>query len=73
MTQDDLKPGDKIKILDADDSGGFYGDGDVATLLYKDDDDDWWADFTCNYTYEGDGEWCIGKGPRFIKLENDVP
>ena len=42
-------------------SAGFYVCGDVARLVYKDVDGDWWAEFDgCENADARPGVWCVG-------------
>jgi hypothetical protein len=69
-----MKEGD-IVVMKSDSEESFSGEpywekGDKAKLLYKDASGDWWADFSINDEYFGDGEWCIGNKHDEFKLVN---
>jgi len=69
-TQEPLKAGDLVKITKAE-AGGYFNPGDLAILKYQGSAGDWWADFTINPRYTGDGEWCLqpDAGTEFQKVE----
>jgi hypothetical protein len=54
-----MKKGDKVEVLVG--SGPYYKRRDIAVLVRIDSDGDWWADFTGNKVFRGEGGWCIGK------------
>ena len=65
-----MKKGDIVKITKQEKGGSeFFSKGDKAILLYKDDDGDWWADFTMNEDFYSHGKWCLQKsvGTEYIK------
>ena len=55
------KVGDRVVMLDSEDR--FWQKGDVGILTEKDDNGDWWCDFSGqgNPTVYMDGNWCIGR------------
>lgn len=57
--------GKPVRVL-CDARSGIYKKGDRAVLILMDADGDWWADFTLNDQYEGNGIWIIS--PQHFKL-----
>lgn len=63
-----MKPGDIVVILDNKCFYKYFNVGDKAKLIEEINGGCWWADFTINENYYGDGKWLIGRENFNFKL-----